>query len=350
MALRVIELVTPRDDGESIRESLKKHRPDEDYIFWMSPLEEEDMLCIRIVLDVQESENVIDMLDSMISFGEEYRIVVYPAQATVPRLDPEDENGEAEKKGRISREELYSEVLDTSLTTPSYLLLILFSSLVAVIGLARDNVAIIIGSMVLAPLLGPNVGLALATTLADIKLGLRASLTLSTGVAIGFAVALVVGLALGAPMESQQLLDRCETRFSDIALALASGAAGILAFTMGVPSSVVGVMVALALLPPLSAAGLLVGAGRFEEAGGAVLLFFTNVICLNLAGVGMFLLQGVKPQKRREKERALTFVLRMGALWVALLALLSVMIYYARPAIPDTWPERILSFQLPWLF
>ncbi|MBC15528.1 MAG: TIGR00341 family protein [Desulfovibrio sp.] len=344
MPLRVIELVTPRKDEEPIRESLKKHHPDEDYIFWVSPLEDEDMLCIRIVLDVQESENVIDMLDNEISFGEQYRIVVYPAQATLPRLDPEDENGEAEKKGRISREELYSDVLDTSLTTPSYLLLILFSSIVAVIGLMRDNVAVIIGSMVLAPLLGPNVGLALATTLADIKLALRASMTLTTGVIIAFIIALSVGYFFGAPMESQQLLDRCETRYSDIALALASGGAGILAFTMGVPSSVVGVMVALALLPPLASAGLLVGADQFEEAGGAILLFFTNVICLNLAGVGMFLVQGVKPQRRREKERALTLVLRMGALWVALLILLSVIIHYAQPAVPNAWPESFLPF------
>lgn len=342
MPLRVIELITPRTDGDSIKESLKEQHPDVEYVFWMSPLEDEDMVNFRIVLDVQESEDVIDRLDSMISFGEDYRIVVYPAQATLPRLDPEDENGAAEKKGRISREELYSDVLDTSLITPSYLLLILFSALVAVIGLARDNVAIIIGSMVLAPLLGPNVGLALATTLGDLKLALRATITLSTGIAIAFGVALAVGLAYGAPMESQELLDRCVTRFSDIALALASGGAGILAFTMGVPTSVVGVMVALALLPPLTTAGLLVGAGQFGEAGGAGLLFATNIICLNLAGVGMFLLQGIKPRKRRDKERALTLALRMGGLWVALLIVLAVVIFHAKQGVPDFWPETTL--------
>ena len=63
-------------------------------------------------------------------------------------------------------------------------------------------------------------------------------------------------------------------------------------------------MVALSLLPPLTACGLFLGAGMFPEAGGASLLFLTNIICLNLAGVVTFLLQGIQPLSWWDKERA----------------------------------------------
>ncbi|GEM_PF-860880 len=75
----------------------------------------------------------------------------------------------------------------------------------------------------------------------------------------------------------------------DIAIALASGSAGVLAFTTRASSILIGVMVAVALLPPLVAFGLLLGAGHELLAFGALLLLFVNIICINLAGVVTFL-------------------------------------------------------------
>lgn len=91
----------------------------------------------------------------------------------------------------------------------------------------------------------------------------------------------------------------------DIALALAAGSAGALAFTTGVPAVVVGVMVAVALLPPLVVTGLLAGSGHFDRAVSAFILVTANVTCLNLAAVGTFLMQKVRPRTWWEAERAL---------------------------------------------
>jgi uncharacterized membrane protein len=52
--------------------------------------------------------------------------------------------------------------------------MVVLSTIVAAVGLARDNAAIVIGAMVMAPLLGPNMALSLATTLGDTKLAFRA--------------------------------------------------------------------------------------------------------------------------------------------------------------------------------
>jgi uncharacterized hydrophobic protein (TIGR00341 family) len=186
----------------------------------------------------------------------------------------------------------------------------------------RDNVAIIIGAMVLAPLLGPNVGLSLAATLGDAKLSREALKTLAVGVAACLALSAGVGLALGVPEMTHELAVRSMTSYSDIILAMVSGAAGIVTVTLGVPTSLVGVMVALSLLPPLIACGLFLGAGLMAEAGGAALLFAANIICLNLAGVVTFLVQGIRPLSWYEKERARKATLRAALVWTVLLAVL----------------------------
>jgi uncharacterized hydrophobic protein (TIGR00341 family) len=331
MALRVIEVVTPRADKDEVRKSLEEHQPDAGYVFWASPLDDEDSLSFRVVLDVEETGNVMDELEKLFAWTDKYRIVVYPAEATLPRLDklakeeeqafPEEDKGK-EGSSAISREELYADVLDTSLLSKHYVMLVLFSSLVGVIGLMRDNVAIIIGAMVLAPLLGPNVGLSLAATLGDAKLSREALKTLAVGVAACLALSAGVGLALGVPEMTHELAVRSVTSYSDIILAMVSGAAGIVTVTLGVPTSLVGVMVALSLLPPLIACGLFLGAGLMAEAGGAALLFAANIICLNLAGVVTFLVQGIRPLSWYEKERARKATLRAALVWTVLLAVL----------------------------
>ncbi|EGB14721.1 protein of unknown function DUF389 [Pseudodesulfovibrio mercurii] len=332
MALRVIEIVTPRSDKDEVRKSLEEHQPDAGYVFWATPLDDGEFLSFRVVLDVAETGNVLDELEELFAWTSKYRIVVYPAEATLPRLDKlakEEEKAHAvfpeENKGgsgSISREELYDDVLDTSLLSKNYVMLVLFASLVGIIGLLRDNVAIIIGAMVLAPLLGPNVGLALATTLGDARLTREAFKTLAVGVGLCFALSVGAGLLLGVPEANHELAIRSVTAYSDIVLAMVSGAAGIITVTLGVPTSLVGVMVALSLLPPLIACGLFLGAGFLAQAGGAGLLFAVNIICLNLAGVGTFLAQGIRPLSWWDKERAKKATLRAALAWTALLAVL----------------------------
>ncbi|WP_319583545.1 TIGR00341 family protein [uncultured Pseudodesulfovibrio sp.] len=332
MALRVIEIVTPRSDKDEVKKSLEEHQPDAGYVFWASPLDDEDSLSFRVVLDVAETANVMDELEERFAWTDKYRIVVYSAEATLPRLDKlameEEEDGDSSDKkdksvqAAVSREELYADVLDTSLLSRHYVMLVTFSCLVGVIGLLRDNVAIIIGAMVLAPLLGPNVGLSLATTLGDMKLARSSLLTLAVGVLLCFVLSAGVGLILGIPEMTHELSVRSMTSYSDIILAMVSGAAGIITVTLGVPTSLVGVMVALSLLPPLIAGGLFLGAGMFPEAGGAGLLFAANIICLNLAGVGTFLIQGIRPLSWYEKERAKKATIQAALVWTVLLAAL----------------------------
>ena len=204
--------------------------------------------------------------------------------------------------------------------------MVVLSTLVAAIGLLTDNVAVIIGAMVIAPFLGPNVALALSTCLADYELGRNGMKTLAVGAAIAFGLAASLGMVLEVEPTAAEIAARTRASISDIVLALASGSAGVLAFASGVSGTLIGVMVAVALLPPLTVAGLLLGSGHLHGAFFAFLLFLTNIICINLAGIVTFLIRGISPRTWWEADRAKRSTRRALVTWTVTLALLTAVI------------------------
>jgi uncharacterized hydrophobic protein (TIGR00341 family) len=204
------------------------------------------------------------------------------------------------------------------------------STVVAAIGLMRNNVAVVIGAMVIAPLLGPNMALALATTLADVKLAKRALITNGAGTVLALSIAVLFGVWGKVDPAVGEISSRTQVELGDIALALASGFAGALAFTTGLSTTVVGVMVSVALLPPLSAFGMLLGAGKPKLALAALGLFLVNVFCVNLSGVVTFLFQGIRPTTWWKEGRARKATWAAIAVWLVLLAALAAVILWTQ--------------------
>lgn len=153
--------------------------------------------------------------------------------------------------------------------------------------------------MVIAPLLGRNMAMALATTLGDLPLLWRAFQTGLAGIGTVMVLSAILGVLLRVNPASPEVASRDGVALGDIAVALGSGAAGALAFTTGVSAMLIGVLVAVALLPPLVTIGLLLGSGHMALATGALSLFL-----MNLAGVTTFLLQGIRPASWWENNRA----------------------------------------------
>ena len=202
----------------------------------------------------------------------------------------------------------------------------LLASVVAGIGLSRDNTAAVIGAMVVAPLLGPNMALALGTVLGDGPLIRRALITNSLGLALAFASAAVLGLALDADPSTPELASRTRVAVWDLLLPLAAGCAGALSYTTGVPTYLTGVMVAVALLPPAVASGLLLAAGELGGAWAALLLAGGNLTALTLAAMLTFMLRGMRPRNWWQEERARRSAQLGVAIFVALFVALAVLI------------------------
>jgi len=332
MALRLIELFLDEGDGASAEEVLAEGNVVET---WYEPLGRGRLL-VKVLLESERTEPVLDALARRFGHREGFRLLLLPVEAALPRPEPEEEDEAPEAKpagkprARLSRDELYADVLEAVKLSWVSVVLAGLSALVAALGLWKDNAAVVIGAMVIAPLLGPNVALSLATTLADTDLARRALRASAAGVGTSFALALLMGLVLPASPGIPEIAARTQVDLSDILLALASGVAGALSLTTGISTALIGVMVAVALLPPLAAVGMMLGAGHWEAASGAFLLLLTNVICVNLAGVLTFLAQGVRPAMWWEAAKARRATRWALSIWVALLLLLAVVIQFAQ--------------------
>jgi uncharacterized hydrophobic protein (TIGR00341 family) len=288
----------------------------------------------HVVLRSAQTEAFTDWVTA--NAGENVRIVWHAVEATQPRLEIEengDENGTVEGNGttsRIDREELYQYAREAVGVTTAFLAMVVLSTVVAAGGMLRDSVAVVIGAMVIAPLIGPNIALALGTTLGDTTLLRRAVTVNLAGVAIALLMSVVLGAVMTIDPSIPELAARTDVHMADVALALAAGAAGALAVTRGVPTALVGVMVAVALLPPLVACGLFLGSGETALAGNAALLTLTNVVCINLAGVSTFLLQGVRPRHWSDVEKARASTRVAILLWITVLLILGAVIWLVR--------------------
>lgn len=330
MPLRLIEARLPGASGDALETSLAGV---EAVDAWAVPLD--DGLLARILVEAEAAERATDRLAERFGDRGGFRLVVQAVEATLPRAAPDEAEEEAEGfwsrlGGRLSREELYQDLAGASRLGPLFLVAVGLSTIVAGAGLIRNDVAVIIGAMVIAPLLGPNMGLALASTLGDRELAARAFRAGFAGLVLALVMSVAMGALFAVDPASPELAARTRIGFADIAVALAAGAAGSLAYTSGLPSAVIGVMVAVALVPPLVAAGLLLGSGHAGLAYRAGLLVVTNVTCVNLAGVAMFLAQRVRPRSWWDAERARRATRIAIASWLVALALLAGAILLAR--------------------
>lgn len=333
MPLRLMEVTIPENNNQELRKVIENESTIE---YWQEESIESG-LRVKMILSVEQTEKVLDLLEQKYSNIQGFRVVLLPVEATLPRIEENNEekgtkeNGNKENNDlRISREELHTDIVDSTKVTNTYIAMVVLSAVVASVGLLQNNVAIVIGAMVIAPLLGPNVALALATTLGDSELGFNALKTSLTGVFIALGLSILIGYFFSVDPGISQISSRVNVGLSDIVLALASGAAGVLAFTSGASIALIGVMVAVALMPPLITFGLLIGSGNFPEATGALLLLITNIICVNLAGVTTFLVQGIRPRKWWEASKAKKASRLAITLWAILLAILVAVILISR--------------------
>jgi uncharacterized hydrophobic protein (TIGR00341 family) len=329
MPFRLLEIVASSEHDEAIQKILDEASARDR---WYLPLDDERTQT-RAIVSMKKIEGVLDALESCCNGDERFHALVLAIEASIPKPDEEessddDENGESNGE-RVSRQELYEDLEVASSPSRVFVFTVVLSTVVAAFGLARDNVAVIIGAMVIAPLLGPNAALALATTLGDLKLARHSIVSNVLGVSVAFVLSILFGLIFPIDIQSGEIQSRTTVSLGDIALALAAGCAGSLAFTSAVSSALVGVMVAVALLPPLVVAGMLVGLGEFALAVEAFALLATNVICVNLSSVATFLVRGIRPNTWWEAKRAKVAVRASLTVWSVLLVLLALLIYFA---------------------
>jgi len=323
--MKIIEVIADESYIDSIKNIADKNDASD---FWVVSSGREERKVVRILVKPEQRQIILDALQGILSTSLSARVVVIPIEATLPREEEPEKKTKIISAAETTREELYDSIGKNAHLNRTYLLLIFLSTVVVAIGLLKDNVAVVIGAMVIAPLLGPNLALALGTALGDTDLMWKAFKTGLAGMSLALVLSILIGIFWPLNVESRELLARTYVGLDSAVLAMASGAAAVISLTSGIPSILVGVMVAVALLPPAATMGLMLGAGQTDLAYGAAFLLAVNIVAINLSAKLAFLIQGIKPRTWLEKKKAKQSMLSYIIIWVLTLAALLFVIYF----------------------
>lgn len=213
-----------------------------------------------------------------------------------------------------------------SLLTVPFLIMNGLATVVASYGLLANSVAVVIGAMIIAMLLGPIMGIALAMVDGDVGL-LRKALTAEfAGAAMVVAIGALIGRIHFDLALTNEILSRTQPNLLDLGIAVAGGAAGAYAtVSPRVSVGLVGVAISTALVPPLAACGICASRGLMAHALGAFLLFATNLVAIQCASSVVLYAFGFHKVTNRQ-EQGPAFMRRLVLDGVAFLGL-SVFLY-----------------------
>ncbi|AFK19712.1 TIGR00341 family protein [Haloferax mediterranei ATCC 33500] len=265
-----------------------------------------------------------------------YTVVVAAETVASKRFDKlqkeyeeEDENGD-----RIAREELASKAASLAPSVPTFVIMTIISAVVATAGLLLDSPAVVVGSMVIAPLVGPAMSASVGTVVDDDQMfarGIRLQVfggVLAVGSAALFALLLresgAVPLSTAEVLSVPEVDERLAPDVLSLVIALGAGAAGAISLSSGVSTALVGVMIAAALIPPTAVVGIGIAWGSPEAVVGSAILVLVNILSINFVAIGVLWQQGYRPEhwiRRDEARRAALY--RIAIIGIGLLVLSS---------------------------
>jgi uncharacterized hydrophobic protein (TIGR00271 family) len=214
------------------------------------------------------------------------------------------------------RIEIYKAIREAAEPKVDFFVMIALSAAIAAAGLLLNSPAVIIGAMLVAPLMAAIFGLSLSVVRGDLRLLHRAFTALARGmllaILIGAGVGILYELVAPGADPTVEILNRTQPNLLDLAVALASGAAGGYALCRKeVSAALPGVAIAAALVPPLTTGGIGLGmwmagdAAGSRIAGGALLLYLVNLVAIIAAGGLVFLWLGFRPVPGQQQRARL---------------------------------------------
>lgn len=180
-----------------------------------------------------------------------------------------------------------------------FTLMLTLSVVVATMGLSLNSAAVVIGAMLLAPLMQPVLATGASLSMALPGKSARSAIRVVLASVWCVLVAWLISRVLPEQPFTDEVLSRTRPDIRDLIVALAAGTAGAYATVReDASSSLPGVAVAVALVPPLGALGITLEAGDTARAQGAALLYTTNLAAIIFASIVVFVATGFVPPRR----------------------------------------------------
>lgn len=328
--VRLVQVTVPIGKREAVRRALEEEGVD--YVLTDETSGREYAAIAYFPLPPNAVEPVLDRLREAGLDEDAYTIVVDANTVISRRFDRlADEYAEGTDEDRIAREELETSADDLMPAMRNYLVLTIVSAVVATAGLLIDSPAVVVGSMVIAPLVGPALAASVGTVVGNPDMRFRGVVLQGVGVTAaiasaaafaGFVQAVNVippGLEI---LEIGQIRERLAPDFLALAIALGAGVAGAISLSTGVSAALVGVMIAVALIPPAAVVGIALAWGEPSLVIGSSVLVLVNLVSINFAALAVLWYQGYRPEAwiRAADVRQATWT-RIGVLAAVILVL-----------------------------
>ncbi|WP_436346345.1 TIGR00341 family protein [Natronorubrum sp. FCH18a] len=330
--MRHIQVTIPIGERETILDLLDEEGID--YVVTDESSSREYDAVVSFPVPTNAVEPILDSLQEAGVDEESYTVVV-DAETVISRKFEqlqEEYATETVEEEQISRQELLTRADELTPTFSVFFAMTLISSVVATVGLMLDSPAVVVGSMVIAPLIGPALSASIGTVVNDREVFFTGMRYQFTGVFGGIVAAAVVAwlfqaLFLVPPGTEITQIDEIAERIAPelllLPVALGAGAAGILSLATGFSVAIVGVMIAAALVPPMAAAGIALAYGLPVAALGSTVLVLVNLLGVNLAGLLTLRYIGYRPGSGFEISTARWQFVKQVAAFVCIILVLS---------------------------
>jgi uncharacterized hydrophobic protein (TIGR00271 family) len=172
-----------------------------------------------------------------------------------------------------------------------FFLFVVLAVLMATFGLLKNDSAIIIGSMLIAPVLYPILGISMGVVMSDVKFIKRGLVTLLQAVVFALFASALVGLFTFDfdITKISEIVSRSEINYIDSIIAFFAGFAASFALVKPqLNETLPGVAISVSLIPPLAVAGIGLSRLDFIMARNAFLVFAMNTVGTMIAAVLVF--------------------------------------------------------------
>jgi uncharacterized hydrophobic protein (TIGR00271 family) len=214
------------------------------------------------------------------------------------------------KQKEIQDLNVYGVLSEGATPTIEYYILTILSCIIATTGLIQGSSATIIGAMIVAPLMTPILAFSLGVIWGDMQLIKTSLSSIAKGTGWAIGISAFIALIVPLPGLSHEILSRTSPSLFDIIVAISSGIVGAYGYAnKKISNTIVGIAIAVALMPPLCSVGIGIGTFNQTVAIGALLLFLINLVSISLAGAFIFWTMKIHPfeaDQKQVKRRALS--------------------------------------------
>ncbi|WP_435874209.1 DUF389 domain-containing protein [Nocardia fluminea] len=229
----------------------------------------------------------------------------------------------------------------------AFWIMLVLSAVIAISGVIGNSTATVIGAMIVAPLSIPILGVALGVVTGRGPLLGRSLLLVLSGIVVVVVLGFLFAQLLPNPvnvLSNAQVVGRTSPKLMDLTAAIATGLVAAIAITRRDVGDVLpGVAIAISLVPPLGVVGVCLGSHAPALAGGAFVLFASNVVAMIITSTIVLLLAGYAGDADPATMRRGRAYLVLGA------ALVLVAIPMLLNSLSTLWAGQIADATEAWL-